>query len=204
MVTDLALKVKVKKKQSVKSHDKLGGCHLQVPGEVNVEAVLHSEVVAEQLKRDDVEQSLETINRLGHTNRLAALRDIQVVLVANDDRLSLASRNLRVRGLDLGVKRVLGHDDDNRHILVDESERTVLELSGEDALGVHVRDFLDLECAFQACGVLVTATHDEETPLVGEDAPGELLQAAVAFEDGLDLGRQRVQSFDDLLATFLH
>ena len=72
------------------------------------------------------------------------------VLVANDDRLRLARGDLRVRGLHLGVERVLRHHDDYGHVLIDERERPVLELAGEDALGVHVRDFLDLERTLQA------------------------------------------------------
>jgi hypothetical protein len=53
-------------------------------------------------------------------------------------------------GLDFGIEGVFGHDDDDGHVFVDESERTVFEFTGEDAFGVHVADFFDLERTFEA------------------------------------------------------
>ena len=78
--------------------------HVQVPGEVDVEAVLDGKVVREQLERDDVQEALEAVDGAGHADRLAPLRDVLVVLVADDDRLRLAGRDLRVRALHLGVQ----------------------------------------------------------------------------------------------------
>lgn len=106
-------------------------------------------MVTEQLERDDVQDTLQAIDGLGHANRLAALGDALVVLVADDDRLGLARGDLRKGRLHLGVERILRHDDDHGHVLVDQGQGTVLELAGEDTLGVHVRDFLDLECTLQ-------------------------------------------------------
>ena len=78
--------------------------HAQIPREVDVETVPDREVVAEQLHGDDVEQTLQAVDRARHADRLASPGDTLVVLVADDDRLRLAGRDLRVRALHLGVQ----------------------------------------------------------------------------------------------------
>lgn len=110
-------------------------------------------MVAQQLQRDDVQQSLETIDSLGNPDRLGFFRNALVAVIAQNDGLRLACGDLGEGGLDLGVERVLGHDNDDGHVLVDESEGTVLELSSKDTLRVHVADFLDLESTLEAGGV---------------------------------------------------
>lgn len=128
-------------------------------------------MVAQNLERDNVQQALEAVDGLGHPDSLDACGDTVVARVAQDNGLRLARGDLGKGGLDLGVERVLGHDDDHGHILVDQGERTVLELSSEDTwsldqhnklekdvskeltLRVHIADFLDLECTLQASGV---------------------------------------------------
>lgn len=55
----------------------------------------------------------------------------------------LAGYDLLQGVLTLGVG-VVSHDDhDDRHELVHQSQWAVFQLSGQDALRVHVRDFLD-------------------------------------------------------------
>lgn len=86
--------------------------------------------------------------------------------------LTLSSGDLSKRRLDLGVERVSSHDEDDRHVLIDERERSVLELTSEDledqfclcsltsltyTLTVHVRDFLDLQSTFQTSGIYSSA-----------------------------------------------
>lgn len=118
-----------------KKNDKVNS---QVPWEIDIEAVPNGKVIGEQLQRDDVQQALQAVDGLGHADRLAALGNAPVVLVADDDWLCLARGDLRVRGLHLGVERVLCHDDDNGHVLVNERKGAVLQLAGKDTLGVHV------------------------------------------------------------------
>jgi len=89
-------------------------------------------VVAQNLKRDDVQQTLQTIYSLGNPDRLGTRRDAIVALIAQNDGLGLPRSDLRERRLDLGIQRVLGHDDDNRHVLVNQRERAMLELASED------------------------------------------------------------------------
>ena len=151
MVTDFALQIMNHEVQVLDKEEKTG--YAQIPGEINVEAVLDGKVVAEKLKRDDIEQPLQTINRFGDSDRLAARWDTVVVLVADNNRLGFTSGDLRKGGLDLGVQGVLGHDDDHRHILIDQGKRTMFEFSSKNAFGVHVGDFLDLEGTLETCGV---------------------------------------------------
>ena len=67
--------------------------------------------------------------------------------------LSLSGTDLGKGRLDLGVERVSSHDEDNRHVLVDKCEGTVLEFSSEDTLTVHVGYLLDLESTFETRSV---------------------------------------------------
>jgi hypothetical protein len=86
--------------------------------------------------------------------------------------LTLSSGDLSKRRLDLGVERVSSHDEDDRHVLIDERERSVLELTSKDlddqfclcsltsltyTLTVHVRDFLNLQSTLQTSGVCSSA-----------------------------------------------
>jgi hypothetical protein len=86
--------------------------------------------------------------------------------------LTLSSGHLSKRGLDLRVERVSSHDEDDGHVLIDERERSVLELTSEDlddkfclctltsltyTLTVHVRDLLDLQSTLQTGGVCSSA-----------------------------------------------
>jgi len=120
-------------------------------------------VIAEELERDDIEETLKAVDSLGTTDRSGVGGDGIIAFVTENDRSSLASSDLSKCGLDLGIQGILGHDDDNGHVLVDEGQGAVFEFSGKDTLGVHVADFLDLESTFQASSVLVSATHDQQT-----------------------------------------
>lgn len=94
-------------------------------------------MVRQQLKGNDVQQALQAVDRLGNTDRLGTGRDAVVTLVANDDRLSLARGNLGERRLHLGEEGVTGHDDDYRHVFVNERERAVLKFTSKDTWQMH-------------------------------------------------------------------
>lgn len=90
-------------------------------------------MVAQQLQGNDVQQSLQAVNRLRHSDRLRVGGDVLVILVAENDGLGLARGDLRESVLDLGVERVLGHDDEHGHVLVNQGKRAVLEFTGKDS-----------------------------------------------------------------------
>ena len=89
-------------------------------------------MVTQNLKRDDVQQPLQAVNRLRDTDGLGIGRDTLVIFVAQHDGLSFASSNLGQGRLDLGVERILGHDDYNGHVLIDQGKRTMLKLPSEN------------------------------------------------------------------------
>ena len=110
-------------------------------------------MVAEKLERNNVEESLQAVNCLRNPDGLATRRDRIVIYVANNDGLGFAGGDLRECRLYFGVQRVLSHDDDDGHVLIDQSEGTVFKLSGENTLRVHVGNFLDFQSALKACGI---------------------------------------------------
>lgn len=79
------------------------GLYSQVPREIDIEAVLNSQVVTKELQGDDVQKPLQNINGLGYTDGLDTLLDVIVTFVADNDRLSFASCDLCEGRLDLGV-----------------------------------------------------------------------------------------------------
>lgn len=83
--------------------------------------------------------------------RVAAVRDAQ---------LQELGPYLLESGPRLGVNRVLSHQEDDRHVGVDQGQRSVLQLAGEDAFCHEVRELLDLEGGLEAGSVLVTTAHD--------------------------------------------
>jgi len=106
--------------------------YAQVAREVDVASIPDSQVVAEELERNDVQQTLQAVDSLGDTNGAGRRRDGFITLVAEHNRLGLARGDLSKGVLNLGVQRVLGHDDNDRHVLVNESERAVLEFTREN------------------------------------------------------------------------
>jgi hypothetical protein len=122
-------------------------------------------MVTEELERDDVEDTLETVDGRGNDDSLVVSARIlwanhvshcavphvpiqrneahlinpvfnsRIIFTADDNWSTFAGGDLSERRLDLGVERVAGHDDYDRHVLVDESERTMLEFSSENTCG---------------------------------------------------------------------
>jgi hypothetical protein len=104
----------------------------QVPREIDVKSILDGQVVTEQLQRNHVQQSLQAVYSFGYADRLNGFGDTFIILVAKDDRLRFAGGDLSKGGLNFGVKRVLGHDDDDRHVLVNQSQRAMFQFTSED------------------------------------------------------------------------
>jgi hypothetical protein len=111
----------------------------QIPREINVEPVVHGQVITEQLQRDDIQQPLQAIYSLGNTNGLGVLRNAVIILVAHNDGLRFASCDLGKGGLHLGIERVASHNDDDWHVLIDQSEWAVFQFTSKDTLRSHVR-----------------------------------------------------------------
>ena len=90
---------------------------------------------------------------------------------------------------------VVRRDRDDRHLLVDEGDRPVLHLAGRIALGVDVRDLLQLQRALERDRVVDPAPEIQEVaPLV--EPPGDLLGQRLALQRLLEQQRQLRQRFD--------
>ena len=125
----------------------------QIPREVDIEAILDSQVVTEELQRNDVQEPLKNIDSLWYTDGLNTLLDAIITFVTNDNGLGFASGDLGEGRLNLGIQRILRHDNDHGHVFVDQGQRTVLQFTSKDALRMHVADFLDLQGTLQASSV---------------------------------------------------
>ena len=184
---------------SLLDSDRLG----QVTGEVNVETLENSEPVGNELKRDDVEETLKNVDGLRDLD-LLGLRSLELLIVgvADDDGLTTASNNLLV-----GVERLLeevvtGEDHDDGKVLINQGQDTVLQLTRHDSLTVKVRDFLNLKGTLKGSGELATTSEKEKRLLVHE-VLAELLDGRVEVKDGLDLSRDVGETLHDLLTTSL-
>jgi len=54
--------------------------HAEVTREVHIASILHGQVEAQNLKRDDVQQALRAIDSLGNPDRLGTRRDTLIAL----------------------------------------------------------------------------------------------------------------------------
>lgn len=89
-------------------------------------------MVRKDLQRNDVQQPLQAIDCPGNTDCLAIGRNGFVSVVAEHNGLCFTSSNLSIGRLDLGVEGVLSHDDEDRHIFINKSQRSMFELASED------------------------------------------------------------------------
>ncbi len=115
-------------------------------------------MVGEQLQGNDRQNALQTVHRVGNGQRpvavpllLAVLRHVPlrlgVALLHDEDGVAAPGEHL-LEGVDaLRVDGVAHHHHDDGHRLVDQGQRAVLQLAGENALRVHVRQLLDLQGA---------------------------------------------------------
>ena len=85
-----------------------------------------------------------------------------------------------------------GHDG---HLLVDERDRPVLHLAGRVALGVDVRDLLQLQRAFERDRIVDAAPEIEKVAALVEPLR-DLLGDRLALERLLEQQRQLRQPFD--------
>jgi hypothetical protein len=114
-------------------------------------------------------------HRGGHRRQRDLAQRIHVRLVR---ALGIAEQNdLAVAGCDLLRVRygllehaIIGRDNDDRHVLVDQGDGPVLELAGSIAFGVNVGDFLEFERPFERNRKAGPAAEIEDVPAFGEIA----------------------------------
>jgi hypothetical protein len=184
---------------SLLDSDRLG----QVTREINVETLKNGKPVGNELKRDDVEETLKNVDGLGDLDLLSLGRlELLIVGVADDDGLTTTSNNLLVGVEGLLEEVVTGEDHDDGEVLIDQGQDTVLQLTRHDSLAVKVGDFLDLEGTLESSGELATTAEKEERLLVLE-VLAELLDGGVKLKDMLNLSRDVGKTLHNLLTTSL-
>jgi len=123
---------------------------VQVAGKVDITTILDSQMVAKELERNDVKETLKSIHGLGNADSGRVRGDALITVITKNDRPSLTSSDLSECRLNLGVQGILCHDDNDRHVLINERKRTMFEFASKNTLRVHITDFLNLEGTFQA------------------------------------------------------
>ncbi|KAI6754186.1 hypothetical protein HG530_012700 [Fusarium avenaceum] len=170
---------------SLLDSDRLG----QVTREINVETLKNGEPVGNELKRDDVEETLKNVDGLGDLDLLGLGRlELLIVGVADDDGLTTTSNNLLVGVEGLLEEVITGEDHDDGEVLINQGQDTVLQLTRHDSLAVKVGNFLNLEGTLESSGELATTAEKEQRLLVLE-VLAELLDGGVKLKDMLDLSR---------------
>ena len=136
----------------------------EVSREIHVQTFCHREPVGNQLKRNDVEKTLQNINGLGYDDLLSlVLVEFWVIGVTDDDRAARASNDcmpisiascasnimltLLIRIQRFGKNVVTGQNHDDGQILIDQGQDTMLEFTRHDSFAVQIRNLLDLQRA---------------------------------------------------------
>src|SRR3954447_23356372 len=126
---------------------------------IDVAAAADGDVVREQLQRHDHQYRRQQRMRLGYGDQ-EVLRRIQQradpVVAFRGDRDHRPAARLRL--LDV-ADHLLEHvvvrgNRDDRHLLVDQRDRSVLHLARRVALGVDVRDLLQLQRSLEGDGIV--------------------------------------------------
>src|SRR6185312_12228239 len=146
--------------------DRLG----QVARLVDIGAALYGDVVGKQLQEDRQYSRCDEVAAGVHTHQLpagAVQRHVGSDVGKHIQLAAACAYFFQIR-LELLEQLVVGCDCDDRHILVHQRERTMLEFASGIGLGVDVGNFLELERAFHGHRVLCAATEKQRMAFVHE------------------------------------
>lgn len=90
------------------------------------------------------------------------------VRIREDIQLAAASLDLLEVGLELVEQAVVRRDGNNGHVAADQGERAVFEFAGGVSFGVDVRDFFELERAFERDRPVPAAAEEKRVVAVGD------------------------------------
>src|SRR5579862_2319103 len=163
---------------------------------IHVAAAAYGDVISEKLQRNDFKNRREQLRRRRNFNRVirgAARKPVAFRHYSNNDSISslhlLQIRNgLLVAGHGSSIRFVACSDDDNGQILVDERVRAVLHLSSGVAFGMDVRNFLQLESAFQRDRIVNTTPEVKEIAMT-KKLLRQFFNVRVTLKNGFDLVR---------------
>src|SRR5687768_3583783 len=175
----------------------------QVARLVHVVALGAGQFSSKNLQRNRGEQRHQQCGRLRDVEHvLRVILDRLVAFLGDHQGAGPACADFLDVADHLGVQGVPpargGHHNEDRLAVVDQGDRTVLELAGSEAFSVDVRDFLELQSTLE--GYRVThVTAQEQHGLLVLHAARELTQGASVVQDLLDLGRDLAQVREDVL-----
>ena len=134
----------------------------QVPGLVDVISLGYANVIGEQLHRDGVQHGRHQLVRLGNDDTVVGhFADDVISLGDHGDDLAFAGLHLLDIADDLRVIGVVGRDKYDGEGLVYEGDRPMLHFGGRVTFRMDIGDFLELQCAFEGYGEIVSPAEVE-------------------------------------------
>src|SRR5882672_2659817 len=141
----------------------------EVPRLVHVAAEPHRDVVGEELERNHRDQGRQQIGaRRDLDDVLGLCGDRAITGVGDGDDLAVTRAHFFDVAEHPVVGAVAGHQRDDRQPIGDQRDRAVLHLAAGVALGVDVRDLLQLERALERDRELQPTAQEEEIPGAGQ------------------------------------
>ncbi len=148
----------------------------KIAREVDVEAFSNGKPVCHQLKRNDIEKTLQCINCAGNLDPFGLGRgELLIALGADDDRSTFTSDDcdcvsdeeilyIPKRTLLECIERlrenfVSSKDHDDGKILIDKSQNTMFQFTRHDCFTVQVGDLFDLKSTLQGGRKLITPSE---------------------------------------------
>ncbi len=122
----------------------------------------------------------------------------RVSLGGDDDEFALSGADFFKIGYRFFVKRALGGNADGGHVFVDEGDGAMFHLTRRISFGVDVRDFFELEGAFQGDGEVWAPAEVEKVSGLGV-AAGNGDERGFSSQDSFDLLRDLAQPGQTLL-----
>lgn len=100
----------------------------------------------QELQGDDTEDALQTVHSMWELDGPVGISGhFGVVLATQDDGPTRSGSDLLQSVLALSVAGIFHDDHDDWHVFVYECQRSMLQLTSQDAFWVHVGDLLDFQ-----------------------------------------------------------
>ena len=125
-------------------------------------------VIGQQLQRHDMQDRAWSAVMLGHADDVYAGLVAEVgVVVGKDVELAAAGADLLQIALELFRQRVVRRHGDHGHLVGDQGQRPVLQLSRRVGLGMDVADLPELERSFQRDRIVQAAARTPSSRCAG-------------------------------------
>ena len=147
----------------------------QISRHIHIQSLIHSHIVSKQLQRNHAQQRNQRIQ--GSWNLQYIIRYFLHLLVT----LSHHSKNTAVSRLhllhvrdNLFIQLMMRSKENDWHILIYQSDRTMLHFGSRIALGMDITDFLQLQGTLHRHRIVHTTTQIQEIVRIGKHS-GDIL-----------------------------